>query len=53
MDTKDYIRVESALAFLSKNRETQPSLAEVAEHGSMRPLGGSARRTPSSVMRRS
>jgi len=32
MDTKDYIRVESALAFLSKNRETQPSLAEVAEH---------------------
>ena len=32
MDTKDYIRVESALAFLSEHRETQPSLAEVAEH---------------------
>jgi len=32
MDTKDYIRVESALAFLSENRQTQPSLAQVAEH---------------------
>jgi AraC family transcriptional regulator of adaptative response/methylated-DNA-[protein]-cysteine methyltransferase len=32
MDTKDYIRVESALAYLSENRQTQPSLAEVAEH---------------------
>jgi AraC family transcriptional regulator of adaptative response/methylated-DNA-[protein]-cysteine methyltransferase len=32
MDTKDYIRVESALAFLSDNRQTQPSLADVAAH---------------------
>ncbi|HEX5077091.1 MAG TPA: methylated-DNA--[protein]-cysteine S-methyltransferase [Gemmatimonadaceae bacterium] len=32
MDTKDYIRVESALAFLSEHRQTQPSLAEVARH---------------------
>jgi AraC family transcriptional regulator of adaptative response/methylated-DNA-[protein]-cysteine methyltransferase len=32
MDTKDYIRVESALAYLSENRQTQPSLAAVAEH---------------------
>ena len=32
MDTKDYIRVESALAYLAENRQTQPSLAEVAEH---------------------
>ena len=32
MDTKDYIRVESALAFLSEHRQTQPSLVEVAEH---------------------
>src|SRR4030095_3027037 len=32
MDTKDYIGVESALAYLSENRQTQPSLAAVAEH---------------------
>jgi len=32
MDTKDYIRVESALAYLSENRQTHPSLAAVAEH---------------------
>jgi len=32
MDTKDYVRVESALAYLSQNSRTQPSLAEVAEH---------------------
>jgi AraC family transcriptional regulator of adaptative response/methylated-DNA-[protein]-cysteine methyltransferase len=32
MDTKDYIRVESALAYLAENRQTQPSLVEVAEH---------------------
>jgi len=32
MDTKDYIRVESALAFLSENGQTHPSLAAVAEH---------------------
>jgi AraC family transcriptional regulator, regulatory protein of adaptative response / methylated-DNA-[protein]-cysteine methyltransferase len=32
MDTKDYIRIESALAFLSDRRQSQPTLADVAEH---------------------
>ena len=32
METKDYIRVESALAYLSEKGHAQPSLAEVAEH---------------------
>jgi AraC family transcriptional regulator of adaptative response/methylated-DNA-[protein]-cysteine methyltransferase len=32
MDTKDYIRIESALGFLSEHREAQPALADVAEH---------------------
>jgi AraC family transcriptional regulator of adaptative response/methylated-DNA-[protein]-cysteine methyltransferase len=32
MDTKDYIRIESALGFLSKHAESQPTLADVAEH---------------------
>ena len=32
MDTKDYIRIESALAFLSDRGESQPTLADVAEH---------------------
>jgi AraC family transcriptional regulator of adaptative response/methylated-DNA-[protein]-cysteine methyltransferase len=32
MDTKDYIRIESALAFLSDRRQSQPTLAAVAEH---------------------
>jgi AraC family transcriptional regulator of adaptative response/methylated-DNA-[protein]-cysteine methyltransferase len=32
MDTTDYIRIESALAFLSDHRQSQPALADVAEH---------------------
>src|SRR6185436_17354625 len=32
MDTKDYIRVESALDYLAAQREAQPTLADVAEH---------------------
>ena len=32
MDTKDYIRIESALGFLSRHSEAQPTLADVAEH---------------------
>lgn len=32
MDTKDYIRIESALGFLAQHREAQPTLADVAEH---------------------
>ena len=28
MDTKDYIRIESALAYLSEHAETQPALAD-------------------------
>jgi len=32
MDTKDYIRIESALAFLSDRGKSQPTLADVAEH---------------------
>jgi len=32
MDTKDYIRIESALGFLAQHREAQPTLADVADH---------------------
>jgi AraC family transcriptional regulator of adaptative response/methylated-DNA-[protein]-cysteine methyltransferase len=32
MDTTDYIRIESALAFLSDRRQSQPTLADVADH---------------------
>jgi AraC family transcriptional regulator of adaptative response/methylated-DNA-[protein]-cysteine methyltransferase len=32
MDTTDYIRIESALAFLSDHRQSQPALADVAAH---------------------
>jgi len=32
MDTKDYIRIESALGYLSERAESQPTLADVAEH---------------------
>ena len=32
MDTKDYIRIESALGFLSKRAGAQPALADVAAH---------------------
>jgi AraC family transcriptional regulator of adaptative response/methylated-DNA-[protein]-cysteine methyltransferase len=32
MDTKDYIRIESALGFLAQRREAQPTLADVADH---------------------
>ena len=32
MDTKDYIRIESALSFLSEHGQSQPTLADVAEH---------------------
>ena len=32
MDTKDYIRIESALAYLSQHAGAQPALADVAEH---------------------
>jgi AraC family transcriptional regulator, regulatory protein of adaptative response / methylated-DNA-[protein]-cysteine methyltransferase len=32
MDTKDYIRIESALAYLSHHAEAQPALADVAKH---------------------
>jgi len=32
MDTKDYIRIESALGFLSQHAQAQPALADVAEH---------------------
>ena len=32
MDTKDYIRIESALDFLARRAESQPALADVAEH---------------------
>lgn len=32
MDTTDYIRIERALAFLSARAESQPTLAQVAEH---------------------
>ena len=32
MDTKDYVRIESALGYLAAQRETQPTLADVAEH---------------------
>lgn len=32
METKDYIRIESALNFLSERAESQPTLADVAEH---------------------
>jgi len=32
MDTTDYIRIESALAYLSRHAETQPALADVADH---------------------
>ena len=32
MDTTDYIRIESALGFLSEQAHAQPALADVAEH---------------------
>lgn len=32
MDTKDYIRIESALGFLSQHAQAQPALVDVAEH---------------------
>lgn len=32
MDTTDYIRIESALGFLSQHAHAQPALADVAEH---------------------
>src|SRR5689334_19826664 len=32
MDTKDYIRIESALGFLSQHGGSQPALADVAAH---------------------
>jgi AraC family transcriptional regulator of adaptative response/methylated-DNA-[protein]-cysteine methyltransferase len=32
MDTKDYIRIESALGFLSQHAGAQPALADVAAH---------------------
>ena len=32
METKDYIRIESALNFLTERAESQPTLADVAEH---------------------
>jgi AraC family transcriptional regulator of adaptative response/methylated-DNA-[protein]-cysteine methyltransferase len=32
MDTKDYVRIESALGYLAAQREAQPTLADVAEH---------------------
>jgi len=32
MDSKDYIRIESALGYLSAHGTTQPTLAQVAEH---------------------
>ena len=30
MDTKDYIRIESALTYLAQRAESQPALADVA-----------------------
>ena len=32
MDTKDYVRIESALRYLSDRTEMQPTLADVADH---------------------
>jgi AraC family transcriptional regulator of adaptative response/methylated-DNA-[protein]-cysteine methyltransferase len=32
METKDYIRIESALRYLTERAESQPTLADVAEH---------------------
>jgi AraC family transcriptional regulator, regulatory protein of adaptative response / methylated-DNA-[protein]-cysteine methyltransferase len=32
MDTTDYIRIEAALAYLSRHAEAQPALADVAAH---------------------
>lgn len=32
MDTKDYIRIESALTYLSEHADAQPALAQVADH---------------------
>jgi AraC family transcriptional regulator, regulatory protein of adaptative response / methylated-DNA-[protein]-cysteine methyltransferase len=32
MDTTDYIRIESALAYLSQHAQAQPALADVAKH---------------------
>jgi AraC family transcriptional regulator, regulatory protein of adaptative response / methylated-DNA-[protein]-cysteine methyltransferase len=32
METKDYIRIESALNYLTERAESQPTLADVAEH---------------------
>ena len=32
MDTKDYVRIESALRYLSARTEMQPTLADVADH---------------------
>jgi AraC family transcriptional regulator of adaptative response/methylated-DNA-[protein]-cysteine methyltransferase len=32
MDTKDYVRIESALRFLAHRAENQPTLADVADH---------------------
>ena len=32
MDTKDYVRIESALRYLAERTEMQPTLADVADH---------------------
>ena len=32
MDTKDYVRIEAALRYLTERAEQQPTLADVAEH---------------------
>lgn len=32
METKDYIRIEAALSYLSEHGERQPTLADVADH---------------------
>ena len=32
MDTKDYVRIESALRYLAQRAEAQPTLADVADH---------------------
>src|SRR5512147_2668749 len=32
METKDYIRIESALKYLTERAESQPTLADVADH---------------------